>query len=214
MHAGGENMQYPKINSAFKRDEKGKMLFGEYSSIEFIALKDAQWSAAEKIDGTNIRLFKDGTFRGRTDRATFNPEQEVVLLKWAQKFKEANLPDGAVMYGELYGKDIQAAGRDYSDEYEFCAFDIWLGNRWFDMGELHAFCDPVFPAAHGRGCMSLDDWTVCFVKGYYKKSYHTHSACAVKDVCEGVVLRPLCTLLDAQGNRIITKLKHKDFKDL
>ena len=52
--------QYNKIQSLFKRDQKGKMLFGEYSLPEFEYLKDNTWAFTEKVDGTNIRVMYKG----------------------------------------------------------------------------------------------------------------------------------------------------------
>mgnify|MGYP001604261791 FL=1 len=49
-------IEYHKINSLYKRDPRGKMLFGDYSCPEFEYLQNNEWSFQEKIDGTNIRV--------------------------------------------------------------------------------------------------------------------------------------------------------------
>ena len=47
-------MIYPKINTIWKRDEKGYILEGDYSAEEFKNIKE--WDVSEKIDGMNMRV--------------------------------------------------------------------------------------------------------------------------------------------------------------
>ena len=47
---------YHKIQTIYKRNDKGKILVGEYSIPEIEYLKDNQWQWREKLDGTNIRI--------------------------------------------------------------------------------------------------------------------------------------------------------------
>ena len=49
-------MEYQKINTLFKRDEKGIIIPEEFTLPEFGWLKNCKWEATEKIDGTNMRL--------------------------------------------------------------------------------------------------------------------------------------------------------------
>ena len=69
-------MEYPKINTLFKRDENNIIIPEEYTMEEFVYLKDCKFECTEKIDGTNIRIELDNTndevvmeFKGRTDKA-------------------------------------------------------------------------------------------------------------------------------------------------
>lgn len=64
--------EYHKINSPFKRDDRGKFIIGDWAQSEFEYLQDNLWSWTEKIDGTNIRVMWDGQsirFGGKTDNA-------------------------------------------------------------------------------------------------------------------------------------------------
>ena len=45
--------EYHKINSVFKRDERGNFI-EEYADDVFEYLKDNVWVFTEKVDGTNI----------------------------------------------------------------------------------------------------------------------------------------------------------------
>ena len=51
-------MEYPKINTLFKRDDKNIIIPSQYTCEEFSYLKDCLWECTEKIDGT-IKLIKD-----------------------------------------------------------------------------------------------------------------------------------------------------------
>ena len=45
---------YQKINTLWKRDNKNCIVMGDFSLPEFEYLRDVQWLAEEKIDGTNM----------------------------------------------------------------------------------------------------------------------------------------------------------------
>ena len=45
---------YQKINTLWKRDEKNRIIQGDYSLPEFGYLADTLWLVEEKIDGTNM----------------------------------------------------------------------------------------------------------------------------------------------------------------
>ena len=45
---------YQKINTLWKRDEKNRIIQGDYSLQEFGYLQDCLWLVEEKIDGTNM----------------------------------------------------------------------------------------------------------------------------------------------------------------
>ena len=51
---------YTKINTLYKRDEKGNIVIGDFSLPEFKYLYNNKWLAFEKIDGTNMSFYWDG----------------------------------------------------------------------------------------------------------------------------------------------------------
>lgn len=206
--------EYGKIETLYERDEQTfKVKLGAIRNRTYSLLKTWHWT--EKVDGTNIRAIWDYstrklTFGGKTDNAQMHAD----LLKWlyshitvdqvAEVFPAAN----AVLYGEGYGAGIQKGGGDYSPEKKLILFDVLVMEKWWlndeqmrDVaGKLSLDAVPSF------GEMTLEDASE-FVRGGFK------SRCAVnvaKDA-EGLVGRPLETLFDKKGARLITKLKTKDF---
>src|ERR1700692_4009049 len=89
--------EYPKINTAFKRDERNVIILDDWSLPEFQYLSDKIWRWTEKVDGTNIRLHWDGTkvrIGGRTDNAQVpatlisNLAQVIEPSKWKAAFPD------------------------------------------------------------------------------------------------------------------------------
>lgn len=70
---------YHKIQSLYKRDEKGKMLFGQYSLPEFEYLRNNTWVFTEKVDGcvhSTTRIVRPD---GSTTRIKHLKEGDLVL---------------------------------------------------------------------------------------------------------------------------------------
>lgn len=52
--------EYPKIQTVWKRDDRGKIIVGEFATPEIEFLSRCDWEWTEKVDGTNcIRPEKD-----------------------------------------------------------------------------------------------------------------------------------------------------------
>ena len=73
------HVEYQKINSYYRRDERSKKFTGEAAKEEFKLIN--HWEIYEKIDGTNIRVIytpaEEDTpdhiyFGGRTNNADIN----------------------------------------------------------------------------------------------------------------------------------------------
>ena len=65
-------MEYQKIQTIFKRDERNIIIPSLYTLPEIEYLKNNIFECTEKIDGTNIRIEVQGkeiTFKGRTNKA-------------------------------------------------------------------------------------------------------------------------------------------------
>ena len=205
-------MEYPKIETLYQRDEASfKVKIGELKNRTYSLLKSWHWT--EKIDGTNIRcIWREGrlTFGGRTDNAQIHAE----LIKWLyenvtpQKFQALFQADDVVIYGEGYGAGIQKGGGDYSPEKKFIVFDVLINSKWWLNYE--AVADVAnrmgLDVVPSFGEMTLEDATELVRVGF-------KSRCAVNasKEAEGLVGRPLETLFDKKGHRLITKLKTKDF---
>ena len=201
---------YHKIQTIFKRDPetKFKTLLSEYSIPEFEYLKNNEWVFTEKVDGTNIRIIFDGniSFGGKTDRAQI-PSELVNNLneKFLPKIEifESFGSTEICLYGEGYGPKIQNGGK-YRDNQDFVLFDVKIGEWWLQRIDIEdigkQFEINVVPII---GCGTLKDMVDQVEKGFYSTWGNF--------IAEGIVARPSIELKTRSGNRIITKLKYKDF---
>lgn len=215
--------EYPHIDSVFKRDEKGKFLFGEYSKPEFEYLKDLPWTWTEKIDGTNIRVKwfapgeSDGAveFGGKTDNAQIPTKLFKVLQELfpTEKFSQLDLPD-LCLYGEGYGAGIQKGGGLYSPEQKFILFDVKIGNWWLLRKDVEDIADKlgldIVPIVSDYSIMEC-------IEVIYQMATNsdTHDVTGIgnrKAPIEGYVGQPEIPLFTRKGERIITKVKVKDFR--
>lgn len=212
-------MIYHKIKTLFKRDPDNKyktLLEGEYACPEFEYLKDSKWVFTEKVDGTNIRVMWDNKnvrFGGRTDKAqvpTFLLQKLIDLFPYPKL--EATFPHAqededieACLYGEGFGAKIQKGGGNYiSDGCSFVLFDVTVNGIFLKreaVVDIAIKLGIVFVPIIGRG--TTKDM-VSIVRSGFNSMWGDFQA-------EGVVARPEVELRSRMGDRIITKLKCKDF---
>lgn len=202
--------KYHKINSIFKRDEKGNFT-AEYSMPEFEYLKDNKWIFTEKIDGTNVRVMWDGnkvSFGGKTDNAQmpvflFEKLQEIFT---AEKLKEVFNEDVVCLYGEGFGARIQKGGGNYiKDGVDFILIDVKVGEWWLKREDIEEIAEKLgIRIVKIIGSGTLDE-AIDLAKKGFNSEFGTFTA-------EGIVLKPEMELFARNGKRIITKVKHKDFK--
>lgn len=193
---------YHKIQSVFKRDEKGRFLEDRYTRPEFEMLKDIIWEMTEKVDGTNIRVIWDEeskvSFGGRTERAQIPANLVNKLNALFTDGQQSHL----TLYGEGFGGKIQK-GSDYGD-VDFILFDVRVEDWWLKRDGVEEVADyleikTVPIVARGTLAQGID---------FCKKGFDS----MLKDTPpEGLVLRPVHELYDRSHRRIITKLKLKDF---
>lgn len=209
--------EYHKIQTIFKRGVEGNpqaLRLGDWTKQEFKALRNLDWHWTEKIDGMNIRvIYDDGKIRfaGRTDRANL-PSQLVNHLNELFIGKESligEIFDGrnGVIYGEGYGGKIQKGCDTYGPEQRFIAFDVMVdGVYWSE----RAFCGVC--VVLGIDSAPLID--ICSIDDMIEKCRNGIKSKFGDFEAEGVVGRPPVELLDLLGNRIITKMKCKDFRNV
>lgn len=209
--------EYHKIETVYERDTAGtkKLIEGKFRNPAVEFLQDNVWEWTEKIDGTNIRVHWDGhqaSFGGRTDNAQipaplvnrlnelFGGETNAQLFE--QKFGETEI----TLYGEGFGAKIQKGGGLYkSDGVDFILFDARVGDLWLtrdsveDIGK--AFNLRVVPVV-----LRCDIETA--VKYVKTEPLSTIGV----NMMEGLVGRPMEELRDRRGNRVIVKLKVRDFE--
>lgn len=206
--------EYHKIQTVFKRDmnNKGKTLLeGEWSLPEFEYLANNTWVFTEKVDGTNIRVMvKDGkaVFAGKTDAAQIPPQlisRLTDIFIPLSDYLLNTLDEDVCLYGEGYGNKIQKGGGNYSSVQDFVLFDIKIGDWWLKRKDVEDIAEQlgidVVPII-GEG--TLYDAVEMARKGI-KSTWGDFQA-------EGIVARPKVEMQDRGGNRIITKVKCRDFK--
>ena len=191
---------------------------GIYSIPELEYLKLNDWYFTEKVDGINIRIIINGEsevdIRGRTDKADLNKNWVAALEIEANKISEKvnDLFEEAInkkvpicFYGESYGSNI-LRGKKYREDCGFVLFDIKIGNTWQPRNVLEDAAKyigldvvPIISAGTLIDGISL-------VRTGFNSTWGDF-------IAEGVVAKPMVELNTRQGKRIITKIKHKDFKD-
>jgi RNA ligase len=203
--------EYHKIETLYERDEKTFKVTGVIRNRTYSLLKTWHWT--EKIDGTNIRaIWNHETgklqFGGKTDNAQIHADLFRYLYETLPVENVRGVfPDVcAVIYGEGYGAGIQKGG-DYSATKKFIIFDVLVDGKWWLSWEnvcdiaakLHLETVPDF------GEMPLEQASELVRAGFPSKLN------GGKMKAEGLVGRPLETLFDKKGARLIVKLKTKDF---
>lgn len=202
--------EYHKIQSVYKRDEKTKkFILGDWSLPELAYLKDLVWTWDEKIDGTNIRIHWDGTtrtFGGRTDNAAIPATlvKRLEVLFTPDKMKEAFGEAHATLYGEGFGAKIQSGG-NYLPDQDFILFDVLIGDFWLERHNVQEIADKLglrLTTIRGEGTLAE---AIEFVKAGFKSVIGTADA-------EGLVCRPKVQLFNRKGERIVVKVKTRDFR--
>lgn len=208
---------YTKIETLYVRDTEGakKLIEGKFRNETVEFLRNVEWICTEKIDGTNIGVVWDGrrvSYQGRTERAQIPAHLMNRLIEmfggdvneelFEQKFGETPV----VLFGEGYGAKIQNGG-NYRSDVSFILFDVYLPNQdlWLKRDAIEdiakAFGVDAVPIVM-RGTL---DEAVQFVKTKPKSTIGTANM-------EGLVCKPAVDMLDRMKNRIIVKIKVRDFE--
>lgn len=207
--------EYHKIDGLYKREEGSKRLTNEYRNPVVEYLAENEWIFTEKIDGTNIRVHWDGhrvAIAGRTDRANIPAHLMAVLEEMfageanEQVFEEHFGDKTVTLYGEGYGVKIQNGG-SYRDDVSFILFDVQVGEAWLSRENVECvagyFGIDVVPVIM-RGTIQQ---AVDFVRNRPKSTIGTAKM-------EGLVGRPAMELLTGNGNRVVVKIKVRDFEEM
>ena len=208
--------EYHKIETVFNRSTDGdkRLIWGDYRNETVEYLADNIWQFTEKIDGTNIRIHWDGhnvEIGGRTDRAQI-PKHLMDYLSATfltpeveELFEQTYGEKDVMLFGEGYGAKIQNGG-DYRSDVSFILFDVLIGDNWQSREWVEAtakmFGIDVVPIVLEG---TIDD-------GIDYVMQHNNSTIG-NAVMEGVVGRPKVEIKDRLGNRIIVKIKWRDFKN-
>lgn len=209
-------IKYPKIQTIWKR-EGGRpccIVQGSYSRPEFESVN--RWHVTEKIDGMNVRIIWDGErveFRGRTDRAQM-PQGLMEHLRaafTADKMKN-KFPGPAILFGEGYGAGIQKGGK-YSQDQKFVLFDALIDGWWLEPENIEDIA----------GCLQIDSVPVLGTMDTMGAIDHVRRCHDIGNISrlaetpyvvpEGIVCRSVPTLFNRRGERVMWKLKVKDYQE-
>jgi hypothetical protein len=213
-------IEYHKIATVWLRDPETnhkRLLEGQYAhpAFEYLALN--KWVFTEKVDGTNIRVMIEPPqtsdeslrikFGGKTDAASI---PAFLIEKLQERFFPQReklfemFPDGCCLYGEGYGAKIQKGGGNYRQDQDFVLFDVKVGTWWLDRPSVDDIAEKLrLDAAPIIGRGTLPDMVAMTRDGFRSKWGDF--------LAEGIVARPSCELVTRAGDRIITKIKHRDF---
>ena len=210
-------IEYHKISTVYERATDGskKLIDGLYRDATTEYLSRLEWIWTEKIDGTNIRVHWDGhkvEFAGRTDRAQIQAELVNKLGRYfgtaeaEELFEQVFGEKDVIIFGEGYGRKIQAVGSRYKpDGVDFIVFDVMINGNFMPRAAVVEIASAFGVDAVPIIQIGTVDDAIDFVK--LKPMSRFGDA-----PMEGLVGRPLHELKDRCGNRIILKIKVRDFE--
>jgi hypothetical protein len=211
---------YTKYSSPFKKDEKF-MNTTELSQ----KLPKGRWIKTEKVDGTNIRIILDTQDENRernfyigsrklilnqNDKSSnqfFDCLNDINIFKLIEYFKDVK--QTIIIYGEGYGAGVQKGGI-YSPKKNFRVFDIRIGNAYQDWEYIEKVCiDNQLNIVPVIGECEELNYEECI------KSLNEFQNTLINEgdggKPEGVVYKFEPVLLNKYGERLIFKVKFKDF---
>ena len=216
--------EYHKIQTVFFRSPESnfkELVEGQWTLPEFELLKDIEWVWTEKIDGTCIRVMWDGQnirFGGKTDDAqistfllktlqdTFTSEK--MAKQFGSGYTEKDEKINVCLYGEGYGAKIQKGGNYLPDKTDFILFDCKIDEWWLKRESLEEIATnlsiKIVPII-GTG-------TLLEAANFVKTGYKSTIAYNKNYDAEGLVMKPKIDLFNRKGERIVTKIKTKDFR--
>lgn len=220
--------KYHKIQTAWLRDPDNKfktLLEGQWSKAEFEYLKNNIWSCREKIDGTNIRVMWHGRdWKGscstspcplefRSKKNNDAQIQPTLLARLPEIFSIEDFRDAfeekpVCLYGEGFGNKIQSAGKLYlPDSNDFILFDVWIDGYWLNRDNVENIAERFnIKAVPIVGEYTLEEAIEIVRIGFPSKISE------IDQLAEGIVATPKVEMFGRNGARIITKIKHKDFR--
>lgn len=206
------DLTYHKINTLFERNKETFVV--DPTQVKSPVLRTiSEWDVTEKIDGTNIRIMLsesgEVSFGGRSDNANIPGDLVQYLVRTFQQDKLKDVlwldgPTSVVLYGEGYGPGIQKGGGLYRKDKSFILFDVLVGIYWMDRTAVEEIAQKLgIDAVPYLGRMTLDQ-----IVDLVHLPFMSRIGMAI---AEGVVARPIETLFDKRGERVIIKLKTRDF---
>ncbi len=223
-------LEYPKIDTLYDRDGK-YVIVGKLRRPEFDIIK--RWSLTEKIHGVNTRvtLFENGDviYGGKTDNAIIPQElldylkKTITPIKMKHAFWLANkpVPKSATIYGEGYGPKMVPGSGAYRKDVSFRLFDSLVkddfGDWWLERSNLEDIarklrikCVPILGIIDFLP-VKVEEIMKIFLD-YRNKLVAIEEGGMIDMIPEGIIAKTDPPLTNKKGERVIWKLKIKDFK--
>ena len=116
------------------------------------------------------------------------------------------------IYGEFFGKKIQAGGNYDKDKNRFSIFDICIQGWWVPIDMLNDYAAKLgLDVAPYIGQMTIEEAEKMVMKGFKTRVPDVSNPDYLE---EGIVARPVVPIKDPRGRRIIVKIKTCDYNDL
>lgn len=116
------------------------------------------------------------------------------------------------IYGEFFGKKIQAGGNYDKDKNRFSVFDICVQGWYVPIDMLNDYAQKLgLDVVPYIGQMSIDEAEKMVMEGFKTRVPNVSNPDYME---EGIVARPVIPIKDPRGNRIIVKIKSCDYNDL
>jgi ATP-dependent RNA circularization protein (DNA/RNA ligase family) len=214
---------YEKIETYFNRDPVTFRINTQAIRVpEFSAVY--RWVVEEKLDGQNIRIHVRRpvgepvsiTFNGRTDNAQLSGPVRAAMERMVHRAYAAP-PDlwqeELTLYGECVGPKIQKNPHKLI-EPELVLFDVRV--QVFPTGHYWAPREIVSAWAAALGCRTptviAGGWDIAEIAHQVREGFRVQLNNGVSsERAEGVVCRPSHELTTQRGQRLIFKLKTRDF---
>lgn len=205
-------MYYPKIQTLYNRGSDFKVTT-ELRRPEFGYINNWLWM--EKLDGSNISIVQNngGTnWRGRTPRSQFTKEVQNYLSLLCERWHETLVLkrieyrlDSIEIFGEVIGPKIQN-GEIYSDKITSRWYDIRVNNSlWLDWDHVIDYSRDLEFTKPRYGMLPLHR-----IRDMVQAGFNTAEGNR-EGPAEGVVAKTWVPLYNNNNDRLIWKLKTKDF---
>jgi ATP-dependent RNA circularization protein (DNA/RNA ligase family) len=184
-----------------------------------------KWCVEEKLDGQNIRIHVKrpgpdvppvATFNGRTDNAQLSGPVRALCQQIASLSESALLcptlyHDEVTLYGEAIGPKIQKNPHGLP-ETQFVLFDVAVA-----VDAEHFYWAPREEVEIWAGALGvnmpprLEETTLERIIDRVREGFSSLYPNGAQPQAEGVICRPSYELVTQRGQRVIWKLKTKDF---
>lgn len=176
------------------------------------------------LDMINEPSGREIVFGGHTEKAQIPKflldylREIFTQQKLDNAFPELELSSDITLYGEGYGAKIQSGGNYRPKTVSFRLFDVWitdsknpLGGWWLEPESVKDVAEKMgLKPVPEIGIMTLEE-TVKFVKSKPKSIVAGEEGGNHDYLMEGIVARTKPLMFNRKGQRVIWKLKHKDF---